>query len=158
MGISQIADIANLLTVLVVLISLLFVLLELRHANRESRLANRFSATDRLYDFKGIARQDNMAGLIRRSRQSLDDPTDDEKLIFTEYLLRSLLAAHSFIRVAGQALEQKAVSQDPAVDIVRREFDHPGARAWWTSVLHDPPTIPSAAGFLDHALGLEETP
>lgn len=156
MTISQVADIADLLTALGVIISLLFVLFELRHTNREGRLANSLALTQIVSHVRGLTDDPVMADIVIRGRKSMDDLSEAEAMVYQKYLLRVVHTWVSVYRVAERSLAGRAANQSVAIESVRAEWDYPGPRDWWLSVRDKPPFVPAAKQLLEEALDMED--
>ena len=89
MNISLLAALADLLTTLGVLISLIFVVIQLRYSNREQKLANWFTSTGRLYEYRGRMTDLALDDIVLRGQASFDNLTPAEAETFRQHLLQA---------------------------------------------------------------------
>ena len=128
MNLSDIADLADLLTALGVLISLGFVVFELRKNTRQAQLTNQQSVISGLREARDWFKDPEVAEVIVRGRKEFDRLSVVEKEIFQAWAMNSINAFHMTI-MHGDALAHKGAPA--ARNNLRQMFTDPGVRRWY---------------------------
>ncbi|WP_372603962.1 hypothetical protein [Actibacterium sp.] len=133
MTLSQIANIADLITALVVMVSVVFVAIELREGTRQAKRANTQQVIAGIRALKDWGKDPALAEVITRGRQSYDSLDDAEKFCFANFMEESLTAYDSFLLHRDSNLFRKGESERAGIGAFRQFMAHPGAIQWWQS-------------------------
>lgn len=131
MTLQDIASIALVFSATGMMLSAIFVGFQLRSSVRLFRIQQREARARGLAEYKLMALDPAVAGLILRARADYGALTEAEKLSFESYLevaMSSITSLHLIPAVSSVGAE---AAQAFAMRHVIGLMDHPGTRAWW---------------------------
>ena len=131
MGLSTLANIADLLAAAGVIASLVFVALEIRKSSEQAKLSNWFAVLSALREHKRRSDDPRVADVIVRGRTDFHALSEAEKLTFG-YWMEELILGFD-----GMIVHQHSIAVGPqetrraAVGAFALHFSFPGCVAWY---------------------------